>query len=366
MQFADHIKNNANMWRIVGDFWDTWTQLKEHFDVCNRWAPYIGNGHFPDADMLPLGRIGIRAENGDDRMSRFSKDEQITLMSLFTIFRSPLMFGGDLPSNDEFTLSLLTNREVLSVHKFSKNNKQLFRHGDIIAWTADDSKTGDKYLAIFNAQDQEQIIESKALWKSDVVSALSKKQSVDIDIDISSAKKLYLVVADAVNGNTWDRADWIEPTLTGQKGNLNLTDLNWIKATAGWGQATKNKSVAGNILNVEGKDYQNGIGTHSASIIEFDIPEGYNRLRVKAGLDKECIEHTEGASVKFLIYTQDPAGPLPADSLKVPVKFEQLGLRSACSVRDLWSKKELGNFTDEFVPFIKRHGSGLYKISIIK
>ena len=366
IQFADHIKNNANMWRIVGDFWDNWTQLKEHFDVCNRWAPYIGNGHFPDADMLPIGRIGIRAENGDDRMSRFSKDEQITLMSLFAIFRSPLMFGGDLPSNDEFTLSLLTNREVLSVHKFSKNNKQLFRHNDIIAWTADDSKTGDKYLAIFNAQDQEQIIESKALWKSDVVSALSKKQSVDIDIDISSAKKLYLVVADAVNGNNWDHADWIEPTLTGQKGNLNLKDLNWIKATAGWGQAIKNKSVAGNILNVDGKDYLNGIGTHSTSIIEYDIPAGYNRLRVKAGLDKECIEYTEGASVKFLVFTQDPAGPLPADSVRVPVKLDQLGLSGLCNIKDLWSNQDLGNVIDEFAPFIKRHGSGLYKVSTKK
>jgi alpha-galactosidase len=150
---ADHIKSNANMWRIVGDFWDNWPQLKEHFDVCNRWSPYIGNGHFPDADMLPLGRIGIRAERGDDRMCQLSKDEQITLMSLFAIFRSPLMFGGDLPSNDSFTLSLLTNKDVLSVNKYSQNNKQLFRRDDLIAWVADDPKTGDIFLAVFNAQD---------------------------------------------------------------------------------------------------------------------------------------------------------------------------------------------------------------------
>ena len=122
---ANHVKTHANMWRIVGDFWDKWSQLKEHFEVCNRWALHIDNGHFPDADMLPLGRIGIRAENGDDRMSRFSRDEQISLMSLFAIFRSPLMFGGDLPSNDAFTLSLITNKEVLYVNQFSQNNKQV-------------------------------------------------------------------------------------------------------------------------------------------------------------------------------------------------------------------------------------------------
>ena len=150
---AGHVKNHANMWRIVGDFWDNWPQLKEHFDVCNRWAPYIGDGHFPDADMLPLGHIGIRAERGDDRMCALTRDEQITMMSLFAIFRSPLMFGGNLPDNDAFTLSLLNNKAVLEVNQHSSNNKQLFNKEGLIAWIADDTKTGDKYLAVFNATD---------------------------------------------------------------------------------------------------------------------------------------------------------------------------------------------------------------------
>ena len=150
---AGHVQNHANMWRIVGDFWDNWKQVKEHFEVCNRWSPYIGNGHFPDADMLPLGRIGIRAERGDNRMCALSKDEQMTMMSLFSIFRSPLMFGGNLPDNDEFTLSLLINKDVLYINQYSQNNKQLFRNDDLIAWIADDPKTGDKFLAVFNEQD---------------------------------------------------------------------------------------------------------------------------------------------------------------------------------------------------------------------
>ena len=54
--------------------------------------------------MLPLGRIGIRAERGIDRQSLFTHDEQITLMTLWSIFRAPLMFGGDLPTSDDFTL----------------------------------------------------------------------------------------------------------------------------------------------------------------------------------------------------------------------------------------------------------------------
>lgn len=157
---AEHVKTHANMWRIVNDFWDNWTPLKEHFEVCNRWAPYIGNGHFPDADMLPMGRIGIRAERGDARLTKFTKDEQYTLMTLFSIFRSPLMFGGNLPDNDAFTLSLLTNNDVLNVNKYSCNNKQLFNNNDLIVWTADDTKIGDKYLAVFNARDNNEAQDS--------------------------------------------------------------------------------------------------------------------------------------------------------------------------------------------------------------
>lgn len=214
---AEHVKTHANMWRIVGDFWDNWKQLKEHFEVCNRWAPHISDGHFPDADMLPLGRIGIRAERGDNRMSKFTKDEQVTLMTLFAIFRSPLMFGGDLPGNDPFTLSLITNKGMLEVNQHSANNKQLFRKGDIIAWTADDPKTGDKYLAVFNASDR----------------------------------------------------------------------------------------------------------------------------------DRSAATNTE-----------------PADQVTIPVKLDQLGISGTCTIKDIWSNKVIGDFESEFAPVIKRHASGLYRISV--
>jgi alpha-galactosidase len=150
---AQHVQQHANMWRTVGDFWDNWRQLKEHFAVFERWNPYRIAGGWPDGDMLPLGHIGIRAERGDPRMSAFTKDEQYTLMTLWSIFKSPLMFGGHFPDNDSFTLSILTNKDVLNVLKFSTNNKLLFNHDDLIAWVADDPKTGDKYLALFNARD---------------------------------------------------------------------------------------------------------------------------------------------------------------------------------------------------------------------
>ena len=150
---ADFLRKNGNMWRTSNDFWDNWPALKNQFSVLKNWSGLGVKGCYPDGDMLPLGKIGLRAERGEPRMTAFTKDEQYTLMTLFAIFRSPLMFGGDLPGNDAFTSSLITNKEVLNVNQNSINGKQLFRENDLIAWTADDPQTGDKYLALFNASD---------------------------------------------------------------------------------------------------------------------------------------------------------------------------------------------------------------------
>ncbi|MGJ1262627.1 glycoside hydrolase family 27 protein [Sphingobacterium spiritivorum] len=147
---GEHISQHANMWRMVGDVWDTWEDIDHLFKVSENWYPYISPGTWPDCDMIPLGRLAIRGERGLDRMTRLTKDEQYTLMSLFAIFRSPLMFGGDLPSNDAFTLSLLTNKEVLKMHRESTDVRQVFRQNGKVAITSKNQKTGDTYLAIFN------------------------------------------------------------------------------------------------------------------------------------------------------------------------------------------------------------------------
>jgi alpha-galactosidase len=146
---GDHIAEHANMWRISDDFWDRWKPLKEQFERCANWAQYCGSGHYPDADMLPLGAIRV-AEHGH---TGFTRDEQFTVMTLWSICRSPLIFGGHLPDTDEFALSLITNDEVLAVDQRNTDGRQLFRHNDLIAWVADVPNSPDKYLAVFNARD---------------------------------------------------------------------------------------------------------------------------------------------------------------------------------------------------------------------
>jgi len=147
---AEHVRNHANMWRMVDDVWDTWPHITHLMEVCQKWFPFIAPGTWPDCDMIPLGRIAIRGERGKDRMTRLTQDEQYTLITLFTIFRSPLMFGGDLPSNDAFTSSLLTNKEVLKMHREGSNVRPLlYKDGKLII-TSHNAKEKCLYLAMFN------------------------------------------------------------------------------------------------------------------------------------------------------------------------------------------------------------------------
>lgn len=150
-----HLRENANMWRISGDFWDKWDALKRQLELCRDWAPLVIQGHWPDADMLPLGKLNIRTELKDHpvRTTNFTRDEQYFLMTLWSIFRSPLMFGGNLPDNDEFTISLITNEEVIRVNQNSTENKEISFKNGISIWTAKDIENPVKYLAMLNISD---------------------------------------------------------------------------------------------------------------------------------------------------------------------------------------------------------------------
>lgn len=141
---GEHVANHANMWRVSDDFWDKWSLLFDQFARLRNWTPYRGPGHFPDADMLPLGEVGM------GRRTKFTRDEQYTLMSLWCIARSPLIFGGDLTKMDTFTLSLLTNAEVLAVNQQSTGNRELFHRDGLVGWTAEVPGSPDKYVALFN------------------------------------------------------------------------------------------------------------------------------------------------------------------------------------------------------------------------
>jgi len=159
---ADDVRRYAQMWRISDDFWDYWVPAREEpwvqtlrgqFATAVGWAAYAGPGHWPDADMLPIGYIGPRPGLGSARQTRFSHDEQRSLLTFWSIIRSPLILGADLPHNDDWTTSLLTNPEVIAVDQHSTANRPLITTNGAVIWSARPEDGKGHYLAIFNRGD---------------------------------------------------------------------------------------------------------------------------------------------------------------------------------------------------------------------
>ncbi|MCL2364003.1 MAG: alpha-galactosidase [Defluviitaleaceae bacterium] len=160
LEHAAALKQNANMWRMTDDYWDKWHYLKGMFERCAKWWPLVGDHGWPDCDMLPLGHIGIRSVDGNwphpweplganNRQTRFTRDEQRTMMVLWTIFRSPMFFGGELRDNDDWTLALLTDPLLVEMHReIRKSWPEGSGNKDVVIWRAEGVSAD--YVARFN------------------------------------------------------------------------------------------------------------------------------------------------------------------------------------------------------------------------
>ena len=366
---AEHVRQHANMWRTVDDFWDNWDMLKYQFKVCAKWAPYIQPGTWPDADMLPLGKISIRGERGEERWTLFTHDEQYTLMTLWSIFKSPLMFGGDLTQNDEFTNSLLTNREVLKMHHFSVNNREISNKDNQVIWTADDPQTGDKYVAMFYIVSKEYANTKTALFRSGTISYVTPGYSCNVDVELpKGAKQLALVATDGGDGNNYDHADWIEPTILLKDGSkVELTDLDYIKGEVGWGKINKNANVVGNALRIAGKQYEKGIATHANSIILYNLPDNAVRFTALAGIDDEGIAGGARSSIEFMVFDHDAT--LDEQDIKpatITLNMEEIGIPAGqkCRITNIWTGEDMGIFSGtQFSHPLAPHACALFKIA---
>lgn len=348
---GEHVMNHANMWRITDDFWDRWGLLHAMFERLDIWTPFRGPGHFPDADMLPIGIIDFT------RPTNFTKNEQYTLMSLWAIGRSPLILGGDMTKLDDFTMEMLTNPEMLKVNQQSTNNRQVSRNKNLIVWTADVPNSKDKYVALFNAQSKgDNINFNDVNYASPVIAGKGRSQK--IDVSVKDGKRLVLFVKDGGNGNDWDHVAWVDPLLHGAKGDLKLTELKWLSATAGWGDVQVNKACDGRPLLVNGKTVE-GIGAHAESTIVYQLPDGFDSFTAMGVVTQET------GSVVFGVLVDKDTIDLP-ETAQVKLDFKAIGLKGKVKIHDLWSHKDLGIFNGSFSRELPQHGAGLYQLTPIK
>ncbi len=146
----DHVTGHASMWRMADDFWDNWKEVLKMFDYAKNWEGTGGPGHWPDCDMIQIGKLSKRGPVGPERYSRFTEDELYTHMSFWCLFRSPLMLGGNLPENRELDLKLFTNEEVIAANQQGENPKQIFKDSSSMIWVSNVQGSKDMYVGLFN------------------------------------------------------------------------------------------------------------------------------------------------------------------------------------------------------------------------
>jgi hypothetical protein len=163
---AAEVAEYSQMWRIADDIWDGWdfhaqqfpNGIVSAFDNLAKWARFAKPGNWPDADMLPWGSLTPHPGWGQPRQSRISQDEERTQFTLWAISRSPLILGANLTKLDDFTRSLITNKEVIAIDQTAVSSAEI--PGDsadsarLRIWSATTGGSQPKrYLAIFNLQE---------------------------------------------------------------------------------------------------------------------------------------------------------------------------------------------------------------------
>ncbi|MBC7687078.1 MAG: glycoside hydrolase family 27 protein [Aquabacterium sp.] len=150
---AAHATKYSKMWRMADDFWDNWEMILHMFNYAKSWEGTSGHGHWPDCDMIQIGKLSKRGPVGPERFSRFTEDELYTHMNFWCLYRSPLMLGGNLPENRELELKLFTNDEVLAVNQQGEKPRQLYKKEGSMVWVSQVSGSKDYYVGLFNISD---------------------------------------------------------------------------------------------------------------------------------------------------------------------------------------------------------------------
>jgi alpha-galactosidase len=157
LEKANELRRYAQMWRISDDIWDVWHSdtdfpqgLGNQFARAAKWAAVSGPGHWPDADMLPIGRLEPAAGWEQPRSTRLTHDEQRTLLTLWSIFRSPLIMGGNLTLCDDWTQSALSNAELIGVDQHSGGSHAVISTDKAAVWLATPESGDGAFVAVFN------------------------------------------------------------------------------------------------------------------------------------------------------------------------------------------------------------------------
>ncbi len=157
----------GHSWRTAGDLGGSFEGIpmalfRDGFDVYarNQLHKFGGPGGWNDPDYLLLGYLSNW--KGQTAPSPLTPNEQYTHVSLWCLVAAPLIFSGDMTRLDEFTLSLLSNDEVIEVDQdaLGRPGFRVAIDDDREVWVRD-LEDGSKAVGLFNRGEMEANVSAK-------------------------------------------------------------------------------------------------------------------------------------------------------------------------------------------------------------
>ena len=223
----------GQMLRVTPDIWDDQKGIDECFMEWRKWNGKSEPGFWIDMDMIPFGQLqmmspkpkGVNgteskkeladkmksgeianfellAGKGFNRWSEFSKDQMYTFITLRALSASPLMMGGDLPTLDNFSLSLITNKEMLKCNQNAVMGTLIYDKDGIEIWKTPNKEGKGGWIGVFN--------------RNKVDKSISLKNS-DLGSDITDSSKLFDI--------------WNNKTIKNLKFTIKSNGVSFIKYT---------------------------------------------------------------------------------------------------------------------------------------
>ncbi|MCD8303000.1 MAG: NPCBM/NEW2 domain-containing protein [Prevotellaceae bacterium] len=362
-EYADDCNRMANQWRMMDDLWDNWTNVSAVFNEADVWSQYHQVGNYADCDMLPLGQIAMTiADNGytgadAGRWTSLTEAEQTSMMTLWGICHSPLIMGGEMTRNDDFTLSLLTNEDMLRMNSYGQDAHQILNDGaGQIAWTSVDPSTGYRYLAMFQDDDTRWVFDSKALFKSENVTYTTDGHAVDVDIEWpEGSKTLALVIDDGGDNYNYDHGDWLNPTLVLSDGTEVALTGDYLTRTytdSYYNRVYENKNVmTGGSMTVMGTTYDRGFSADANAMLLFTIPDSLDvvRFTALAAADDSGINQTGATtSICFMVFDMNPLMSESDDYAARSGLISRTGTRSCTLECDITNAAQLKIYVSNY------------------
>ena len=265
---------------------------------------------------------------------------------------------------DTFTESLLTNRTLMAINQNSTKNKPFFDNKGIVAWSAEDSGSKDRYVAVFNLEDQYDISNADVLSEGELISRQTPGQGRQIIANLEGYSKIALVMGNGGDGFEYDHALWVKPTVELSFGTkVDLSRQKWKFATVGYGEPSNELAPDKKPLSVGGVPVTNGIFAHAPSTIIFDLPAGAKSFSAFAALNDSCMGVAVGGTIQPFVYGFKDGGNQDRKSRRMSFDLGPAGAKPGSKVTDVWTGEAWTLESQTTILDIPWHGCKLLKIS---